>query len=58
MITYVVRELNKIPKSCAECTCYWCDLPLKRNARGGATDKIKKEYTDRRHAQCPLREVK
>lgn len=45
---------NELPVNCNICMCHWCSLPLKKNSRGGYTDSIKKQYTDKRHKDCPL----
>lgn len=50
--------MTDIPNSCHDCSCQWCTLPLKANARGGLTDQLKKAYLTSRPKECPLREVK
>ena len=44
---------DRIPNSCAECVCSEgiCSLPMKNYPR----DEIKKEYSQKRHMDCPLK---
>lgn len=55
MIVIAYRTgLSEVPRTCSECTCHWCHLPMCRSSRGGITDKMKKEYMGKRHKECPL----
>lgn len=53
MIVYKLKTLKNIPSNCLECICNWCRLP--NNAK--TMDGVKKEYTTKRHKECPLFEL-
>lgn len=57
MDIYYKTNLEKIPNSCKECPCHWCRLPMKTNSHGYYKDEIKKAYVEKRHKNCPLKEV-
>lgn len=44
---------NELPVNCGICPCHWCSLPLV--SRG---DRVKKQYMDKRHKDCPLQVIK
>lgn len=56
MIVYKT-EMETMPNNCMECDCVLCRLPLALTSRGGLTDRVKKEYTKKRHKACPLIEI-
>ena len=54
MSVYFETNLKEIPKNCNECCFPHCNLPYKRNTY---KDEIKKEYKEKRHKDCPLRDI-
>ena len=56
MIMYELNNMESIPENCNDCKCHWCSLPVKSN-RSGNADEIKKVYMNKRHRNCPLREI-
>lgn len=54
MAVYFETNLKEIPKNCNECCFPHCNLPYKKNTY---KDEVKKEYKEKRHKDCPLREI-
>lgn len=48
-----VTSMKKMPESCRECKMYGCSLPDNKTK----PDMIKKAYMNKRHKDCPLKEV-
>jgi hypothetical protein len=54
MKVYYETKMNEIPKTCYDCKCEWCGLPLKNNRY---EPEIKKQYLSKRHKDCPLKAI-
>lgn len=55
MSLYYIVDMDKMPESCNQCKLHFCSLPLKKSKY---EPEIKKEYTTKRHKECPLKEIK
>lgn len=54
MKVYYEIEVDEIPKSCLDCSCHWCNLPLRENCYELI---VKVEYRKHRHKDCPLKVI-